>query len=156
MLQLKTKHLLKTSKHPLITLFAFACMGLCQVSFAETCPSISDIKGNSLNAWKAYDSDDGKPLSAAREAQFKKIVEQFTLAEWVRDKKKNSASIHCYYSDKTGSSLEAYLAKNNFHPKLSQNNFWYQVSGSMHCAAGKEKCEFINPLGTKNQLALKT
>ena len=133
----------------------FSCaMLLCEASIADRCPSVSDIKNNSLQGWTAYDSDDGTRLSAARETQFKKIVEQFALAEWTNSKKQ-LGSIHCYYRDKTGSSLEAYLAKDNFHPKLDTKSFWYEVSGLMHCAAGMERCEFINPLATKNHLAMK-
>lgn len=112
-----------------------------KLSLADTCPSISDIKNNALSGWKAFDSDDGKPLSAAREAQFKKMIEKFALAEWSSPKNKNG-SIHCYYIDSTGSSLEAYFAKDNFIPKNKLHSFWYQVSGYMHCAAEKDKCEF--------------
>lgn len=138
------------------SLIALSCMVLCQLSFAETCPSVADIKKNSLTGWKAYDSDDGKPLSTSREAEFKKILEQFALAEWSKSKTDKHGSIHCYYRDNTGSSLEAYFAKDNFIPKLDPKTFWYQVSGSMHCAAGKEKCEFEQRLPfAKNSLASK-
>lgn len=122
--------------------FSFCCVMFCEISVAETCPTVSDIKKNSHPGWKAYDSDDGLPLSAARETQFKKIVEQFALAEW-SPSKKQPGSIHCYYRDSTGSSLEAYLAKDHFKPKLDKKSFWYTVSGFMHCAAGMEKCQFI-------------
>jgi hypothetical protein len=148
----KTKGDLSMLKHAIV---AVGCiMLLNQTSFADRCPSVDDIKNNHLNGWKAYDSDDGMLLSAARETQFKKIVEQFTLAEW-KGTKKQPGSIHCYYSDKTGSSLEAYLAKDNFHPKLDPKSFWYQVSGFMHCAAGMERCEFTHPFQAKTQLAMK-
>lgn len=129
-------------------------MLLCQTSFAERCPSVHDIKKNNLHGWKVFDSDDGKPLTAARETQFKNIVEQFALAEWTNNKKQ-LGSIHCYYRDKTGSSLEAYLAKDNYHPRLGAKSFWYEVSGFMHCAASMEHCEFVNPLVADNNLAVK-
>jgi len=136
------------------SIIALCCALICQASLAERCPSVADIKNNSLRDWKTYDSDDGQPLSAAREAQFKKIVEQFALAEWSKSKKQ-PGSIHCYYRDRTGSSLEAYLAKDNFVPKVHAKSFWYQVSGFMHCAAGMDKCEFVTHPLTKNQLAKK-
>lgn len=136
-------------------MMTFACAFLlCQTSFAERCPSVSEIKNNKLQGWKVFDSDDGKPLAAARETQFRQIVEQFALAEWTNNKKQ-LGSIHCYYRDKTGSSLEAYLAKDNFHPQLDSKNFWYEVSGYMHCAASMENCEFINPLTAKQHLAMR-
>lgn len=123
-------------------------------SLAETCPTVSDIKNNAIHGWKAYDSDDGTPLSAARETDFKKTIEHFALAEWSTTEGKHSA-IHCYYRDSSGSSLEAYLAKDNFTPKIAANNFWYKVSGFMHCAAGMDKCQFENHALVKNQLARK-
>ena len=51
-------------------------------AFAENCPTVGMIKHNLMNRWQAYDSDDNKPLSVKRMAQFKHNVEQFTLAEW--------------------------------------------------------------------------
>jgi hypothetical protein len=128
---------------------------LSQICLAETCPSVQDIKSNSLHGWKAFDSDDGMPLSAAREKQFKNTIEQFALAEW-KDTKDKSGSIHCYYRDSTGSNLEAYFAKDNFIPKRLANSFWYEVSGFMHCAAGMDKCEFeTQTLSNKNQFTKK-
>ena len=50
---------------------------------------------------------------------------------------------------------EAYLAKDNFIPKLTAKSFWYQVSGYMHCAAGMDKCEFKMNSLAKHQLAKK-
>jgi hypothetical protein len=114
---------------------------LSQHCLAETCPSVKDIKSSLASGWKAFDSDDGTPLSFARETQFKNTIEQFALAEW-KDMKNKSGSIHCYYRDRTGSNLEAYFAKENFVPKKIANSFWYEVSGFMHCAAGMDKCEF--------------
>lgn len=128
---------------------------LSQHCLAETCPSVKDIKSNSLNGWNAFDSDDGTPLSSARETQFKKTIEEFALAEW-KDAKDKGGSIHCYYRDSTGSNLEAYFAKDNFIPKKIANSFWYEVSGFMHCAAGMDQCEFeTKTLDKRNQLAKK-
>jgi hypothetical protein len=135
-----------------LVMISFALLS--QACLAERCPSVSDIKNNTINGWKAYDSDDGTPLSAARESQFKKIVEQFALAEWI-NVKNQPGSIHCYYRDSTGSSLEAYLSKDNFIPKKNPKSFWYEVSGFMHCAAGMDKCEFENHGLGKQQLAKK-
>lgn len=113
---------------------------LCQMSFAITCPTVSDIQKNTLAGWKAYDSDEGEPLSAMREAAFKKNAREFALAEWV-NKGDKMGSIHCYYRDDNGSAMEAYLAKEHFRPK-NPNAFWYEVSGFMQCAAGMENCDF--------------
>lgn len=130
-----------------LSLFAF-----CSIGFADTCPSVTDIKHNALNGWKAYDSDEGTPLSATRESHFKKSVEQFALAEWQQGKK-HSTAIHCYYRDKSGSNLEAYLSKDHYTPKRSGQHYWYEVSGYMHCAAEKDLCEFDSLMANKAQLA---
>jgi len=131
-----------------------ALLMLCQAGFSLTCPSVASLKQNSLSGWKAYDSDDGTPLTLKRETQFKQNAKEFALAEWKwsgTDKK--TGTIHCYYRDNTGSDLEAYLAKGNYSPENSKD-YWYSVSGSMHCAAGMEKCEFINgPLKQQPHLA---
>lgn len=115
----------------------------CQLSIAETCPSVNDIKKSNLSRdWIAYDSDDGSRLSLQREQQFKRNAEEFVLAEWTNQKNK-SGSIHCYYRNKSGSNLEAYIAKNNFIPENSKH-FWYDVSDARHCVAGTEKCNFTS------------
>ena len=72
--------------------------------------------------------------------QFTNHIDQFSLAEWMQSGPQKGA-IHCYYSDKNGSVIEAYLAKDNFAPQ-NTNHAWYQVSGSMHCAAGMDACLF--------------
>ncbi len=131
---------------------SIAAFFLFQATYAETCPSVKDIKSKHIAGWKAYDSDEGTPLSSARETEFKKIIEEFALAEWPSGKNKNN-TIHCYYRDATGSSLEAYLAKDNVVPKNHQN-YWYEVSGFMHCAAGMAQCEFDrSSLAQQKQLA---
>ena len=118
-----------------------------QSVYAETCPKVSEIKKSHLTDWKAYDSDDGKPLSSARAEQFNRAVEAFVLAEW-SDNTQKKGSIHCYYRDKSGSNLEAYLAKENYHPKKLTHHFWYTVSGHMHCAASSKQCEFESDIPT--------
>lgn len=123
-----------------------------QTSFAETCPDVNQIKHPSFSNWKVYDSDNGTPLSPKRAAHFKDSATHFVLAEWAKNK--NGGSIHCYYSDDNGSNLEAYLAKNNFIPENGKN-FWYQVSGSMQCAAGAKECLFRSINLNQQQLAKK-
>lgn len=122
------------------------------ICFADTCPTVDAIKQNTIKGWKAYDSEDGKLLSEARESHFKKNVQEFALAEWANTHNKNGA-IHCYYRDRTGSNLEAYLAKEHFAPKTSSQNYWYNVSGYMHCAADSQQCEFETQLLNRPQLA---
>ena len=123
-----------------------------QTSFAETCPDVKTVKSSALSDWTVHDSDDDSLLKPGRAAAFKKHIEQFTLAEWVTSGK-HKGSIRCYYSDNNGSGLEAYLTKQSFKP-TNPHHYWYQVSGSMHCAAGMNECLFKHTdLSKQPQLA---
>jgi len=114
-------------------------------AFADTCPTVKDIKTHKLAGWKAYDSEDGKPLSKRRAADFIKSADQFILAEWSK-RGKNANTMHCFYRDINGSDLEAYLTKDHLIP--NQTHAWYRVSGAMQCAASNNMCQFAH---LKNQ-----
>jgi hypothetical protein len=118
--------------------------------FAETCPSVQAIKSQHANGWKAYDSDDHTLLAGKRATNFKEHIEQFALAQFVA----NRHAMRCYYRDKNGSELEAYLQKDNLLPAVG-HSYWYQVSGAMHCAAGANQCAFQSPVIAQTQLAKK-
>ena len=126
-----------------------------QTALADTCPSVTDIKQNHLDGWKAFDSEDGTPFPPGKIAQLAKYIHQFALAEYTA-KGPNGTAVHCYYRDVHGSDLEAYFSKDNINP-INAKNTWYQVSGYMHCAAGNENCAFQSklPLGSGNTLAKK-
>lgn len=120
-------------------IFNILLLSLCcvtTIASAETCPSVYNLKKPNLTGWKFYDSEDGKPLSEQRIAQFKKMAEKFVLAEWDHQK----GVIHCYYSNKDGSGLESYAAKSSFVPENPK--VWYSVTGSMQCVVSKDKCKF--------------
>jgi hypothetical protein len=122
-----------------ILFFIFSFM-MCEMAWADTCPSLKELKNGKLSGWTFYSSSDDLRLSADREASFKKEAVQLALAEWIsRDGKKGN--VHCYYMDKEGSHLEAYIAKTNL--KLSRTgHYWYPVTGGLHCAAGIARCQF--------------
>ncbi len=126
---------------------------IASLTHAENCPTVGMIKNNLMNKWQAYDSDDNKPLSKKRLAIFMRNVKQFTLAEWQSKDEKHSA-LHCYYRDKNGSQLEAYLTKNDLMP-INNKQLWYQVSGAMHCAAGMDQCLFQRDITPQPKLAKK-
>ena len=132
------------------TIVAISCLIFSTNTFADICPSIQQLKNGKASYWKAHDSDDGKPLSAAREAKLKKAITKFAMAEWSNDKKKNI--IHCYYNNAHGSAMEAYFAKESALP-VKSSKYWYQVTGMMQCAAGADKCQFQVLPEMKHQLA---
>jgi hypothetical protein len=88
-------------------------------TYADVCPSITDIKRHQLKDWLAYDSDEEIKINPARFRDFQHSVKEFALAEWTNNGKKNS-SIHCYYRDQYGSNLDIYR----------------------ECAASMEHCRF--------------
>lgn len=118
--------------------------------FADACPSIKDLQSRQYTRWKAFDSDDGKPLSATREAKLRHAAAHFAMAEWTGSHDKSV--IHCYYNDKHGSAMEAYFAKESALP-LKTSKYWYQVTGMMQCAAGADKCQFQTLPEMGHQLA---
>lgn len=134
-------------------ILAIATTLIASLAYAENCPTVGMIKNNLMHKWQAYDSDDNKPLTKKRLAIFKRNVEQFTLAEW-QSKDAQHSAMHCYYRDKNGSQLEAYLTKNNLMP-INNKQLWYQVSGAMHCAAGMEQCLFQRDIALQPKLAKK-
>lgn len=126
---------------------------LSSYAFADICPSVDMIKKNQLQGWQAYDSDEKTLLSKQRYAQFKTHADAFILAEWVQPKT-SGGEIHCYYRAKSGSALDAYLAKTQ-SVSLAKSHFWYPVSGAMHCAAPMQQCRFINIKTPMHQFAEK-
>jgi len=123
-----------------------------QIAYSQACPDVSEIKLNHLIGWKLLDSDDDKLLSDKRQTTFRKDVDAFAMAEWSTDQ---TGKIRCFYRDKNGSSLEAYLTKDHF--VLTQaNQYWYDVSGAKECAAGSNKCGFQNAVVPNSHLAGKT
>ncbi|OGT55292.1 MAG: hypothetical protein A3F43_03490 [Gammaproteobacteria bacterium RIFCSPHIGHO2_12_FULL_42_10] len=128
----------------LSTLIALMFFSLPQVSMADTCPSVDDIKHKTFSGhWKAYDSDTDKVLAPDRLADAIAAIDRFALVEWT-DTKQHVGMIHCYYRDKHGSNLEAYFATEHFKPN-NTNKAWYAVTGYMHCADGREQCLFGSP-----------
>ncbi len=121
-------------------IFAATCLALItQFCYADSCPSIDNVKKNTITGWKIYDSEDRTELSAEQQTAFRNQINQFALAEYAG--RGQSGSMHCYYRDKTGATLEAYLAKDHF-AVAKNSQYWYPVSGFMHCAADQGKCNF--------------
>lgn len=135
------------------TLLLISCCMFAASANAENCPSVQDLQTNHTARWKAYDSDNDKPLSTARAEKLKHAVAHFAMAEWSNTK--NKSTIHCYYNDQHGSAMEAYFAKDSTSP-IKSSKYWYPVTGMMQCAAGAEKCQFQSLPGVEHQFASAT
>lgn len=121
-------------------------------AIADTCPSIKMIKSSNHPHWKAFDSDNGKPLSITRTMRLKNEISEFVLAEWSSENHKNT--VHCYYKNAHGSTLEAYFARESTSP-ATPSRYWYNVTGLMQCAASADKCQFQILPEMKKQFASK-
>lgn len=128
------------------------CIVFSTAAFANICPAVKDIKAGKTTGWKAYDSDDDKPLSSLRTAKFRNSISRFSIAEW--SDSKHTGTIHCYYSNNDGSTLEAYFASDHYQPN-TKSRYWYEVTGLLQCAAGADKCDFTPAAitGGKKRLA---
>jgi hypothetical protein len=126
------------------------CAVLSTAAFSDICPSVKAVKTGKATGWRAYDSDDDKPLSNIRTAKFRKAISRFSIAEWSESKHKNS--IHCYYSNNDGSTLEAYFARDHYLPNI-KSRYWYKVTGLLQCAAGADKCDFTPETKEQKRLA---
>jgi len=132
------------------TTILITCSLLVTTANAEKCPSVKDVQSNHAARWKAYDSDNGQALSAARAVKLKHAIAHFAMAEWSNSK--NKSAIHCYYNNEHGSSMEAYFAKDSTSP-INSSKYWYPVTGMMQCAAGADKCQFQTLPGVQHQFA---
>lgn len=128
------------------------CLIFSSAVFADNCPTVPELKSGKAPHWKAFDSDSGKALSAARQTRLKDAIVKFSLAEWTNASDKSA--MHCYYNNAHGSSMEAYFAKDSVLP-VKPSKYWYQVTGMMQCAAGADKCQFQALPEMKHQLASK-
>ncbi len=128
-----------------ITLFSTALI-------AQTCPSVKDIRNNKIPGWRAYDIY-GTKFTEEQTQQFRGHALEFALAE-VIPYNKGTLAIRCLYRDKNGSNLQGYLAKDNIVADNTMN-YWYEVSGSKHCAAGVKLCQFAPNTLHNSQLARK-
>ena len=121
----------------MIMLIGYVCL---PIAYADHCPTISSLKEYQATNWEIYSVYTGKLLSTHQAARFRQEVEQFALAEW--SNKAANGIIHCYYQDKSGSTLDAYLAATHFIPDNTKH-YWYHASGVLQCAASIDKCIFI-------------
>ncbi len=131
-------------------LTSLLCLTFGAYVYADVCPSVKELKEHKARLWRAFDSDDHKPLSAKREARLKTEITHFSMAEWAVTDKKNG--MHCYYTNDSGSNLEAYFARENIL-SINTSKYWYPVTGQMQCAASPEKCTFQSLPDKQSQFA---
>ena len=120
-------------------MLTFIFLTLTTATLAETCPSISQLKENNFHGWEPYNSDSGEPLFPQQLTDFKKDVRQFLMAEWAEGAPEGES--HCYYGDKNGNYMDAFLARHGFHDAPSAN--WHNDGGFMRCKGEAGNCVFV-------------
>lgn len=103
---------------------------------ADSCPSVAMIKQQTLTGWVMLDRDSNQPVKTLDHKRFIHDADKFALVEW------KNQHIRCFYHDKAGSVLEAYILKPHAKFAPMQKNFWYQSTGYLACAASLDKCAF--------------
>lgn len=114
-----------------------------QISLAETCPTITDIKSNYLHGWQALNIDSASPISATTFEIFKNNIQNFALAEWMKGAPEGEA--HCYYhgAQQDGEYLGVFLAKANLESDNTSSS-WQRLNNLVsQCHANVEACQFL-------------
>ncbi|MDR3490578.1 MAG: hypothetical protein P4M12_00880 [Gammaproteobacteria bacterium] len=114
------------------------------LTYAENCPTVNELKSNNLQGWQALKIDNALPLSSADVSRFTNTVENFALAEWMKDAPEGAA--HCYYTGVNKSDphyLGVFLAKQHLAPKTISTAWHSMGMDIMLCHEGITECGFI-------------
>jgi hypothetical protein len=112
-------------------------------SFAETCPTILEIKNNYFRGWQALNINSGNPVPTTILENFRNTVQHFALAEWMEDAPEGAG--HCYYQGQDRNDpgyLEVFLAKANVINSPDNHNWKPVGSDVMQCRVGIDACVF--------------
>lgn len=113
-----------------------------QLSFAETCPSVKDLKSNRLKGWTAVNLNSSKPLNEFELQQFEINVTRFALAAWSTEAPIGSSMCYYYGSSSDPCELNALLSKETGPPDIT-SPFWKKQDDIMRCIADVKHCRFL-------------
>ena len=115
---------------------------LCTLSYAEKCPSITEIKHNQFNSWQPLDINSADPISTQRLKKFTQKATQLTLAEWMDEAPEGPG--HCYYRGASNTDyLDVFLAKQHVKPDTQSSQWQRFDSDTMQCNPLANSCQFI-------------
>jgi hypothetical protein len=122
--------------------FSLLCSLFISLSaFSETCPPISAIQAHELGEWRAFDADNGEPLTPTQLAKYENEVRYFSEAAYFDGALEGPSQ--CYYEGTQGHDhLNAYLARYALVPNFARGN-WTQEALYAFCREGREYCEFL-------------
>jgi len=106
-------------------------------AYADTCPSVIEIKQDNFHGWEALNTDSGEPVSALKLKKFKRLVKAFNFAYWVENAPEGSGQ--CYYRQ-VDEVAEVYFAKNTLAPLEAEGNWYKAAWGFLKCEVGLVAC----------------
>ena len=119
-------------------------LSLGNFSYAETCPTTSEIKSGIFRGWQPFNVDSGEPVTDPKDIkQFQKNVVSFNLAEWMPDAPEGPS--HCYYNKKENQAFfspDIYLVKTTLAPKEGDENWQPASLGNLNCTVDVHLCRF--------------
>lgn len=107
-------------------------------SYADTCPTVAEIKLNQLNHWQFTDLNSAQPANPEKIRKFKQKVSRFVVASWEFDE-----FGCCHYYGKSGdpNELGVFLQKVTTIEKTKTH--WRHVDADgWICEAGISECRF--------------
>jgi hypothetical protein len=115
---------------------------LIQITYADTCPTVAEIKFGIYKGWQPLKLGNCEPLSPSEEAEFKSKVSKFVSANWVEDMP--DAPGECFYSGNIPDPdyLGTFLAKNTGEPDKNSGNWHEACFDIMQCDASINDCRF--------------
>ncbi len=125
-------------------LFFIGLLLTATTSFAEPCPTIAEIKAGFWHGWQPLNLDSGSLISPSALAYFKNNVQNFALAEWMKDAPEGEA--HCYYNGddkKDNTYLGVFLTKENLTADTT-SLAWHKLNKNiLQCRISLQTCQFI-------------
>ncbi len=114
-----------------------------QLSYAETCPTPTQLHAHQLNDWQLFDIDNGSRITGKALDEYLKHTQQFALAEWMDDAPEGSG--HCYYYGKNPNTdyLHAFLAKQDLITDPNAPAWFDTVTNTRQCISGINQCRFV-------------
>jgi hypothetical protein len=114
------------------------------LTFAETCPTISDIKAGQFHHWQPLDIDNAEPVEGQALEEFKQAVAKFAFVDWMPDAPEGSGQCFYYGVEPDSDYLGVYLAKPTLEPDRNKGN-WFEASFDvMQCNESISNCQFLD------------
>lgn len=129
------------------TILFFSLFTWIHFSYANTCPSLSDLKADKLQGWAALNLDSAEPLSDSERREFESSAASFAFAEWIPDAPEGAG--HCFYYGAIPEPdyLGVFLAKETGEPDKRAGDWHFASDDIMVCKKSIPECRFYPARG---------